>query len=68
MFKLKKKLSPEITSDILIRRTNNHNNLRHTNHFETVFVRSVSKESILYLGSKIWDSAPAEYKKLNNLR
>ena len=53
MFKLKKKLSPEITSDILIRRTNNHNNLRHTNHFETVFVRSVSKESILYLGSKI---------------
>ena len=53
MFKVKKKLYPEITSDISIRGKNNHNNLRHINHFETVFVRSVSKESILYLGSKI---------------
>ena len=38
MFKVKYKLTPEIASDILTRRTNNHNNLRHINHFETAFI------------------------------
>ena len=38
-------------------------------HFETPLVRTVYKgtETISYLGTKIWDNVPEEYKKLNNL-
>ena len=48
---------------------NNHHNLRHINHFETSFVRTVynGTESVLYLGPKIWDIVPEEYKTLNSL-
>ena len=47
----------------------NHHNLRHINHFETSFVRTVynGTESVLYLGPKIWDIVPEEYKTLNSL-
>ena len=38
MFQVKNEMSPEIISD---KRINNHHNLRHINHFETHFVRTV---------------------------
>ena len=54
-FKVTNELSPEITSDILKQRINNHYNQRIINHFQVPFVRTVyvGKESILYLGPKI---------------
>ena len=69
MFKVKNKMTPEITCDIFTQRINNHHNLRHINHFETSFVRTVynGTESVLYLGPKIWDIVPEEYKTLNSL-
>ena len=41
MFQVKNEMSPEITCDIFAKRINNHHNLRHINHFETHFVRTV---------------------------
>ena len=69
MFKVKNELSPEIICDIFMQRINNHYNLRHINHFETPFVRTVynGTESVSYLGPKIWDIVPEEYKTLNSL-
>ena len=61
-------MSPKTICDIFTQRRNNHYNLRH-NHFETPFVRTVynGMESISYLGPKIWNIAPEEYKTLNRL-
>ena len=69
MFKVKNELSPEIIRDIFTQRINNHYNLRHINHFETLFVRTVynGTESVSYLGPKIWDIVPEEYKTLISL-
>ena len=66
MFKVK---SPEIICDIFMQRINNHYNPRRKNHFETPFVRTVynGTESVSYLGPKIWDIVPKEYKTLNSL-
>ena len=68
IFKVKNE-SPEIICDIFMQRINNHYNLRHINHFETPFVRTVynERESVSYLGPKIWDIVPEEYKTLNSL-
>ena len=64
MFKVKHKLCPEITSDIFIERTNNQYNLRNCPDFITPQVHSVlhRTESISYLGPKIWDIVPEEFK------
>ena len=69
MFKVKNEMSPEIIYDIFTQRINNHYDLRHINHFETPLVRTVytGTESVSYLGPKIWDIVPEEYKTLNNL-
>ena len=77
IFQVKNELSSEIICDYYLRlfeiiftqRTNNHYNLRNVNHFETSFVRAVSNgtESVSYLGPKIWDILPKEYKTLNCL-
>ena len=69
MFKVKNEMSPEIICDIFTQRINNHYNLRHINHFETPFVRTVynGTESVSYLGPKIWEIVPEEYKALNSL-
>ena len=55
MFKVKNEMSPEIICDIFTQRINNHYNLRHINHFETPFVRTVcnGRESVSYLRPKI---------------
>ena len=57
MFKVENEMPPEIICDIFTKRINNHYNLRHINHFETLFVRTVRNgmESVSYLGPKIWD-------------
>ena len=66
MFKVKNEMSPEITFTLII---NNHYNLRHINHFEIPFVSTVynGMESVAYLGPKIWDIVPEEYKTPNSL-
>ena len=60
---LKNEISPEIICDICTQRINNHCNLRHINHFETPFVRTIynGTESVSYLGPigpKIWTIVP----------
>ena len=69
MFKVKNEMSPEIICDIFTQRINNHYNLRRINHFEIPFVRTVynGTESVSYLGPKIWEIVPEEYKALNSL-
>ena len=66
----KKKNEEIISSEIIYtQRINNHCNLRHKNYFETPFVRTVynGTEGASYLGPKIWDIVPEEYKTLNSL-
>ena len=65
MFKVKRKLCPEITSDIFMERTNYHYNLRNRSDFITPQVNSVyhGTESITYLGPKIWDKVPDSIKE-----
>ena len=55
MFKVKNEISPEIICDIFTQRMNNHYNLRHINHLQTPFARTVynGTESVSYLGPKI---------------
>ena len=69
MFKVKQKLCPEITYDIFMERTNNQYNLRNHPDFITSQVYSVlhGTGSISYLGSKIWDIVPEEFKHKKSL-
>ena len=69
MFKVKHKLCPEITGDIFMERTNNQYNLRNRPDFITPQVHSVfhGTESISYLGPKIWDVVPEEFKHKKSL-
>ena len=59
MFKVRTDMSPESICDIFTPRINNHYDLRHINHFETPFGRTVynGTESVSHLGPKI-----CEYK------
>ena len=73
MFKVKHKVCPEIASDIFMKRTKNHYNLRNGPNFLTPQINSVfhGTESISYLGPKIWDIVPEEFKNkksLNNFK
>ena len=69
MFKVKHKLCPEIGSDIFTERTSNLYNLHIGPDFITPQVNSVfhGAEIILYLGQKIWDIAPEEFKHKKSL-
>ena len=69
MFKVKHKLCPEITGDIIMERTNNQYNLRNRPDFITPQVHSVfhGTESILHLGSKMWNIVPEEFKNTKSL-
>ena len=69
MFKVKHKLCPEITGDIFMERTNNQYNLRNRPDFITPQVHSVfhGTESISYLGPKIWNIVPEEFKNKKSL-
>ena len=64
MFKVKRKSYPEITSDIFVERTNNYCHSRNRPDFITPQVNNTfhGTESISYLGPKIWDVVPEEFK------
>ena len=69
MFKVKNKLCLEISSDIFMERTKNRYNLRNHPDFITPQVNSVfhEAESISYLGPKLWDIVPKEFKHKKSL-
>ena len=69
MFKVKHKLSPEITGDVVIESTKDQYNLRNRPDFITPHVHSVfhGTESISYLGLKMWDIVPEESKHKKSL-
>ena len=68
MFKVCRNLSPPIFSEIFHRRDINYN-LRIKSDFAMPNVRSVfhGSESILHLGTKIWDIVPLEFKELTSV-
>ena len=69
MVKVKHKLYPEITGDLFMQRTNNQYNLRNRPDFIVPQVHSVfhRTESISYLGPKIWNIVPEEFKHKKSL-
>ena len=68
MFKVSKNLSPPLVSEIFEKR-NNVYDLRNPSEFVRPRIRSVynGKESISYLGLKIWYIVPPELKALENV-
>ena len=69
MLKVKHKLCQDITDDIFIERTKRQYNFRNRPDFITTHVHSVfhGTESILYLGPKIWDIVPEDFKHKKSL-
>ena len=70
MFKVKHKLCPEITSYIFMERRNNQYNMRNRPDYKTPQVHSIfhGTESVSYLGLKIWDIVPEEFKHKKSLK
>ena len=69
MLKVKHKPCPEITGEVFMEKTNNQYNLRNRPGFITPQVHSIfyGTESISYLGPKIWDIFPEEFKNSKSL-
>ena len=69
MFKVKQKLCPEITSYIFMERRNNQYNMCNRPDYKTPQVHSIfhGTESVSYLGPKIWDIVPEEFKYKKSL-
>ena len=68
MFKINRNISPHIVRQ-LFQSSNNVYNLRQFSQFELPNVRSVfcGTESISFLGPKIWNIVPNEFKKETSL-
>ena len=68
MFKIHRGLSPDILREIFVPKISLYN-LRRNNTFERRQVHSVyhGTESLSFLGPKIWDLVPLEFKQLENL-
>ena len=62
-------MCPESTGDIFMKRTNTQYNLGNRPDFITPHVHSVfyGTESVSYLGPKIWDIVPEEFKHKKSL-
>ena len=68
MFKVYRNISPPIVRE-LFQSMNNDYNLRQFSQFELPDVRRVfcGTEGISFLGSKIWNTVPNEFKKETSL-
>ena len=68
-YKIKNGLSPELFTEIFARETESHYNLRRCNDFRIPSIRTVyhGRESISFLGSKIWNILPDEIKQQTSL-
>ena len=69
MYKLISNLSPPIMNGFFKLNSDSRYNLRQISQFSRSLVRSVyhGTESISYLGPKIWDILPDDYKTIQNL-
>ena len=69
MFCVSKNISPPIMNDIFKQKDNNWYNLRQISEFSRPLVKSVyhGNESVLFLGPKIGDMVPDDYKDTDNL-
>ena len=69
MYKLINNLSPPIMNRVFKLNSDSRYNLRQISQFSRSLVRSVyhGTESISYLGPKIWDILPDDYKTIQNL-
>ena len=69
MYKVTNGLSPEIMNEIFQIREESRYNLRYTSHFTILPIHSVynGRESVSYMGSKIWKLIPHAFKQINSL-
>ena len=67
MFKVYRKLSPNIVAEIFRAFRNNYN-LRHSSFFSIPYVKTVyhGSESLFNLGPRIWDLVPSTLKELDD--
>ena len=68
MFKIHRRLSPEILTEAFVPKTSSYN-LRRNDTFEKRRVHSVyhGTKSLSFLGPKIWDFVPVEWKQSETL-
>ena len=69
IFRVGRILSPLIVNDIFTQKDNGRYNLRQISEFSRPRVKSVyhGKESVSFLGPKIWDMLPEDCKDIDNL-
>ena len=69
MYKLANLSSPPTTNRVFKLNSDSHYNLRQILQFSRSLVKSIyyRTESISYLGRKIWDILPDDYKVIQNL-
>ena len=69
MYKVTNGLSPEIMNEIFQIREESRYNLRYTSLFTIPPIHSVynGRESVSYMGSKIWELIPHAFKQINSL-
>ena len=69
MYKVSNGLSPEIMNEIFQIREESRYNLRYTSHFTIPPIHSVynCRESVSYMGHKIWELIPPAFKQINSL-
>ena len=69
-YKVVNGLCPEIMNEIFQFQTQNHHNLRNNSTFRIPSFNTIfqGKESVSYLGPKIWSQVPDEIKSLESVR
>ena len=69
MYKVTNGLSPEIMNEIFQIREEPRYNLRYTSQFTIPPIHSVysGRESVSYIGPKIWELTPTAFKQINSL-
>ena len=69
MYKVTNGLSPEIMNEIFQIREESRYNLRYTSQFTIPPIHSVynGRESVSYMGPKIWELIPHAFKQINSL-
>ena len=69
IYKVANGLRPEIMNEVFQFQTQNHHNLRNNSTFRISSFNTIfqGKESVFYLGPKIWSQVPDKIKSLESL-
>ena len=69
MFRVSRNISPPAMNDTFKQNDNSRYNLRQISEFSRLSLKSAyhGSKSVSFLGSKIWDMLPGDYKDIDNI-